>query len=138
MKWEYITVVKTFITLALCELESHNDKTKPLIIDWYYNGGTGDLIILLVYGLGCKHCLCLFWMVKQGNPHWRGRFSTVDLPVVTSLDQWLMIIQTLSTFYKTSCLNEEVNCTKPFLWAGGPWLSHNTKGTAHFLYFHWI
>jgi hypothetical protein len=30
-----------------------------------------------------------------------------------SLDQLLYIIQTLSTFYKTSFPDEEVNCTRP-------------------------
>jgi len=45
----------------------------------------------------------------------RGRFDTVDLLVLTSLDQLLLIMKILSTylFYKTSYLNEEVNCTKP-------------------------
>ncbi len=40
--------------------------------------------------------------------------STVDLLLLTSLDHPLLIIQTLFTFfYKTSYLNEKVNCTEP-------------------------
>jgi hypothetical protein len=40
----------------------------------------------------------------------RGRLSTVDLLVLTSLDQFFDLL-----FYKTSYLNEEVNCTEPSL-----------------------
>jgi hypothetical protein len=32
--------------------------------------------------------------------YWRGRLSTLDLLVQTSLDQLLLIQQTLCTFYK--------------------------------------
>ncbi len=38
---------------------------------------------------------------------------TVDLIVLTSLDQLLLIMQTKLTFYKTSYLNE-VNRTEPY------------------------
>ncbi len=40
------------------------------------------------------------------------RVSTVDLLVLTRFDQLLFILKMLYTFYKTSCLNEEVNCTE--------------------------
>ncbi len=35
---------------------------------------------------------------KAGNPYGRGRLSTVDLLVLTSLDQFFLIMQTLRTF----------------------------------------
>ncbi len=42
------------------------------------------------------------------------RLSTVDLLEQTSLDQLLLIMQTLFTFdTKTTYLNEEVKCTEP-------------------------
>jgi hypothetical protein len=41
-----------------------------------------------------------------------GLISTVDLLVLTSLGQLLLILKVLF-IYKTSYLNEEVNCTKP-------------------------
>jgi hypothetical protein len=45
--------------------------------------------------------------VKAGNSYWKGRISTVDLSVLTSLNRLLLIMQTLLTiFYKTSYLNE--------------------------------
>jgi hypothetical protein len=37
-----------------------------------------------------------------GNPYWRGRLSTVDLLPLTTLDQVLLIVWMLFTFYKTS------------------------------------
>jgi hypothetical protein len=63
-------------------------------------------------------CICtyecravfLIWEVLS-----RGRLSMVDLLVLTSLDQLLFKIENIiKLFYKTSCLNEEVNCTEPF------------------------
>jgi hypothetical protein len=41
---------------------------------------------------------------------------------LTSLDQLLLILQTLFPFLKTSYLNEEVNRTEPSLSASVPWL----------------
>ncbi len=55
------------------------------------------------------------------------RLSTVDLQVLTCLDKLLLILQASFTFfYKTSHLNEEVNCTEPsiqlvFAAAGNPY-----------------
>ncbi len=47
------------------------------------------------------------------EPLLKGRLSTVDLLVLTSLYQMLLIMQTLFTFFnKTSYLEEEVNCTE--------------------------
>ncbi len=34
-----------------------------------------------------------------GNPKWRGRLSTLDLLVLTTLDEVLLILQTLFTFF---------------------------------------
>ncbi len=52
-------------------------------------------------------------LVKIGSPYWKGRLSTVDLLVLTSLDQLLLIVNHYLLFYKTSYLNGEVNCTLP-------------------------
>ncbi len=52
-------------------------------------------------------------MPSPGNPFFRERISTVDLLVLTSLDQLLFLLWILFIFfYKTSYLNEEVNCTE--------------------------
>jgi hypothetical protein len=45
----------------------------------------------------------------------KGRFSTVDLHVPNSKDQLLFISKLYVPFYKTNCLNEEVNRTVPSL-----------------------
>jgi len=37
-------------------------------------------------------------MIQTGNSYCSGRFSTIDLLVLTSLDQLLLILQTLFTF----------------------------------------
>ncbi len=42
----------------------------------------------------------------------KGRLSTVNLLIVTNLDQHFLII-IFFLFYKISYLNEEVNCTEP-------------------------
>jgi hypothetical protein len=49
-----------------------------------------------------------------GKTNLRGKLSTVDLLVLTSLDQLILILPTSYTFFKTSYLNEEAYCTKPF------------------------
>ncbi len=36
---------------------------------------------------------------RKGNPYWRGRLSTVDLLLLTSLDQLSLIQQSLFTFF---------------------------------------
>ncbi len=51
---------------------------------------------------------------RAGKSYWRGRLSTVDLLVLTSLDQLLFAVMIFFYLcYKTSYLNEEVNCTEP-------------------------
>ncbi len=49
------------------------------------------------------------WVV-QFNNHWRGRLSTTDLLVLTSLDQLRFILSTLLVYDP----NEEANRTQPF------------------------
>jgi hypothetical protein len=56
------------------------------------------------------------------EPLLKGRLSAVDLLVLTSLDQLLLVLLSLFTFYKTSHLNEELNCTEPSPSASIPWL----------------
>jgi hypothetical protein len=67
----------------------------------------------------------LYWgrqRPNQGKLTERGRVRTVDLLVLTSLDQLIYIIKILFTFFKTSYLGEEVNCTepRPFSWCLWP------------------
>ncbi len=59
--------------------------------------------------------------VLAGKSYWRGRLSTVDLLVLSSLDQLLFLWKYYLPFYKTSCPNEEVNCSEPFPSVSIPW-----------------
>ncbi len=66
------------------------------------------------------HWIMKFWSsikwfsyLQPRNTDWRGRLSTVDLLVLTSLDKLLLKLKTLFTSYKMSWINEEVNCTEP-------------------------
>jgi hypothetical protein len=53
-------------------------------------------------------------MNKPVNPYWKGRIGTVDLLILTCSDQLLHLLKIHSFFfYKTSYINEEVNCTQP-------------------------
>jgi hypothetical protein len=52
---------------------------------------------------------------KGKEPLLREGLSEVKLLVLTGLDLLFLMSQTLFTFYKTSYLNEEVNCTVPSL-----------------------
>ncbi len=53
------------------------------------------------------------WNLTAGNPYWRGKHCTVNLLVLTSFDQLLLIMLTLITFFhKTRYFNEEVNCNQ--------------------------
>ncbi len=65
-------------------------------------------------------CMTNINRCRAGSPHWRGRLSTVDLLALTSLDNLLLIMQTLFSFYKICYLNEEVNGTEPPLQLGFP------------------
>jgi hypothetical protein len=67
---------------------------------------------------GCLSCFALLVLpatsvaiAEAGNPYWRGRLSTVDLLVLTSLAKLLLKKQTFFAFYKTTHPNGEVNCT---------------------------
>ncbi len=50
---------------------------------------------------------------KQGILTEGGRISTIDLLVLTNLDQLILVLNIFFLFYKTSYLNKEVNCTEP-------------------------
>ncbi len=52
--------------------------------------------------------------ITARKSNWRGRFSTIDLLLLTSLDQLLLKLKTLFTFL-TGYPNEEVNSTEPSL-----------------------
>jgi hypothetical protein len=47
------------------------------------------------------------------EPLLRGRLSTIDLLVLTSLDQHFLILQEFLLFYKTTYLNVDVHHTEP-------------------------
>ncbi len=47
------------------------------------------------------------------EPLLKGKFSTVDLLVLTSSDQLLLRLKTLFTFIQNNYPYEEVNCTEP-------------------------
>jgi hypothetical protein len=57
------------------------------------------------------HTICVA-LPKAGKSYWRGRLSTVDLLVITSLDEHLYIENMIYFLNKTTNLNEEVNCTE--------------------------
>ncbi len=57
---------------------------------------------------------------EQGTLTEREGFGSVDLTVLTSSDQLLVIMQALFTFYQTSYLNEEANRTEPAPSVGVP------------------
>jgi len=52
-------------------------------------------------------------MVTPGNGVLRGRISTIDLLVLNSSDQLLLVLIFFS-FYQTSYLIEDVNITEPY------------------------
>jgi hypothetical protein len=59
---------------------------------------------------------------KPGNPNWRGRICTVELLVITSWDQ-LLLVQKLCYFYKTTFPKEEVYWSEPSTSVKIPWLN---------------
>jgi hypothetical protein len=63
-----------------------------------------------------------FYPNGAGNPCCRGRLSTVDLLVLTSLDQLLFYWKYLTFFQKTSYPNQEVNGTEPSPSVSIPWI----------------
>jgi hypothetical protein len=64
----------------------------------------------------------------QGKSNWIGRHSTVDLLVLNSLNQLLLLMLTLLTFSQNSRLNEEINCTELLFPAAAILLSGIYKG----------
>ncbi len=68
-------------------------------------------------------------LLNQANaspwkPYQSGRISTVDLTVLTNLDQPLLILKNTYLSDKTSYLNEEVNGTVPSSSVWVPWIYH--------------
>ncbi len=70
------------------------------LIQTSQTGGKGTVILphLEFPGPTYKYNLCGHCSSAR-NPRWRGRLSTVDLLVLTSLDQLLLMMQTLFTFF---------------------------------------
>ncbi len=67
------------------------------------------LVLLLIPSLVWEEILLL-----SRKSNWRGKRSTFDLLVLTSLDQLVLIMRILLNFlYKTGYVNEEVICTEP-------------------------
>ncbi len=61
-------------------------------------------------------------ITKPDTSFWRGRICTINLLVLTSSDQLHSKVKRhISLFCLISFLNEEVNCTKPFLLGRVPW-----------------
>ncbi len=71
--------------------------------------------------------LSLFSLGCPGKPCRRGRVITVDLLVLSSVDQLLLKMQILTTFYNTSYLNVEVNRTEPSLSVSVPWFTFRAR-----------
>ncbi len=72
-----------------------------------------------------KHTSLLHLYIKNivwtGNPYWRGRLSTVDLLVLTSLDQLLLIQQKILCFFtKQATL---MYWAFPFSWCSLVWVT---------------
>jgi hypothetical protein len=59
---------------------------------------------------------------NTGKPYWMERLGTVDLLVLTSFRSAVLYIQSIITLcYKTSYINEEINCTEPSPLVSVPW-----------------
>jgi len=78
---------------------------------------------------------CKYW---PGNPYWRGRLGTVDLRVLNPLDHLLLMMQTLFTFFKTACVNEEVTCTESSLSDSIPCINLSTLAWCEYGYFYFF
>jgi hypothetical protein len=61
-------------------------------------------------------------LLYPGSPYIRGRLSTVDFLVLTSIDELLLIMKRYLLFYRTGKLNEEVNRTEPSPSVMLPWI----------------
>ncbi len=58
-------------------------------------------------------CAGFLVSLVSGNTYWRGRLSTVNLLVLTTLGQVLLTLQNVMYVF-IKCLNEEVNCAESF------------------------
>ncbi len=77
------------------------------------------------------HCkLLCFGMLQQGSLTKGGKLSSVDLFVLTSLEQVIFILKIIFTsFCKTSYLNQEVNCTEPSPSVWLPWIQPHLQAS---------
>ncbi len=73
--------------------------------------GTKQSFLMFLYKDRCAF-ICTPY---TGNPYWRGRLSIVDLFALTSLDQLLLILQTLFLFLQNKLALWGGCCTEPFL-----------------------
>jgi hypothetical protein len=64
-------------------------------------------------------------MDQAGKSYRRESLRTVDLLVLSNIDQILFTMNILFTFLQTSYLNEEVICRDPFPEASIPWIKRN-------------
>ncbi len=67
---------------------------------------------------------------RTEKPYRMGRISTVDLLVLTSLNELLFKLKLNFLFYKATYLNEEVNCTEPSPSVRVPWLGASSLTVA--------
>ncbi len=61
----------------------------------------------------------LMWCLCAGNPYWMGRHSTVDLFVLTSLDQPISKLKILTLFYKNKLRGGQLHRHFPYI--SFPW-----------------
>jgi len=109
-----------FISLNCCKVVKENASTSTCNFNerFFWKKITKEIAILNLKNCQWNKSLQIyqkhsFIRSVPRNPYWSGRISTVGLHVLTSSDQLLLIPQKYFLFYKTSCLNEEINCTEP-------------------------
>ncbi len=68
-------------------------------------------------------------LVEPRKSFTRGGLSTVDLLELTSLDELDKLKMLFTFLYKTSYINEEVNCTVPFPSASIPQFTLTRRST---------
>jgi hypothetical protein len=84
---------------------------KNKILDFHFHSSTIKAIrqgLALIYGLSRESLM-------------KGKLSTDDLLQLISLDQLLFIMKLNFSCYKTTYLNEEVNCTESSPSVSIPW-----------------
>ncbi len=129
----------TDLLFDLFELACFANKNKncQLSYSWFQASQTGgqkysDTSPFSIPWLYCLYALLIMvarWQnTRPGKSYWGGRLSTVDLLALTSLYQLVFILKILFfLFYKTSYLNEEVNCPELSPQLVFPDSTHNPK-----------